>query len=96
MSDKKVDITSIDAVEEELEEEIEDQDMRKRRSVAEKYQRKKPGPKKRLKETQAQTIMFEVDELEKAEKIAHQKGVSRSEYIRSALRKENHRQQEFN
>lgn len=62
----------------------------KRRSVLEKFNAKKekknPGPKKRLQETKLQTFNIEQHLLDEMDKYYLKTGVSRSEFVRRAIK----------
>ncbi|PTL38114.1 hypothetical protein [Alkalicoccus saliphilus] len=86
---KKIDLDAIDSAETELDTNESDEQENlspARRSVYEKFTKKKPGPKKKLKNAEARTFFFESQDLEMLVIESEKQNISQSEYMRRALK----------
>lgn len=86
---KKIDLDAIDSAETELDDNQNDEQESQnaaRRSVYNKFTKKKPGPKKKLKNAEARTFFFESKDLQTLVIESEKQNISQSEYMRRALK----------
>ncbi|NJP38967.1 ribbon-helix-helix protein, CopG family [Alkalicoccus luteus] len=85
---KGIDLDALDEMDEELQDDQEEPSTpkRERRSVYEKFTKKKTGPKKKLKDAKAQTYIIEQSDIDALTEEAEKQNISQSEYMRQALK----------